>query len=507
MVPTAAAALAASRPALRAAARRPLSAIAPPPAAAAAAGDGEGCSYAAADRAHALHPYASMTDPAPVHAVASASGPHLHLEDGRTVIDGMSSWWAAVHGYRHPALDGAVRAQLDRMAHVMFGGLTHRPAAELAARLADLVPAPLTKVFLCDSGSVSVEVALKMALQYHHATGSPGRTRFVSLRNGYHGDTFGAMSVCDPVGGMHSMFSGVLARQRFVDGPSGPACRHAQECASRVEAVLASEEGGDVAAVIFEPVVQGAGGMRFHHPALLRAVREACDRHGVLLILDEIATGFGRTGTMFAHEQDGRTFRPWYSSAEGGELGRTESDGGGEGEGDGSAPVVPDILCLGKALTGGYMTLGATMTTERVAEGISGGGGVFMHGPTFMGNPLACAAALASLDLLEGSPWRERVGAVRDALVRSMAPAASIESVREVRVLGAIGVCELERPVSDMAAVQEALLEEGVWLRPFGRLLYTMPTFNCPELTEDHVRRIGEAICKVAAMEAYPEGF
>eukprot|EP00562_Extubocellulus_spinifer_P013774 CAMPEP_0178573578 /NCGR_PEP_ID=MMETSP0697-20121206/18855_1 /TAXON_ID=265572 /ORGANISM="Extubocellulus spinifer, Strain CCMP396" /LENGTH=436 /DNA_ID=CAMNT_0020208431 /DNA_START=411 /DNA_END=1718 /DNA_ORIENTATION=+ len=433
-----------------------------------------------------------MTNPLPVYPIKSASGVHLDLEDGRSVIDGMSSWWAAVHGYAHPVLDAAIRTQLGQMSHVMFGGLTHRPASELVGRLVELTPEELTKVFLCDSGSVSVEVAMKMAVQYHYTMGHSSRTKFVSVRNGYHGDTFGAMSVCDPVNGMHGMFSGMLAQQIFVDSPSGPTKEDAERCAVALEDTL-MRHGEEVAAVILEPVVQGAGGMRFYHPKLLRLAREACDRHGVLLIFDEIATGFGRTGTMFALEQNTDTFRPWYSSLPGHELNTVDD------EDDVKLPVVPDVLCLGKAITGGYMTLGATMTTNRVAEGISGTGGVFMHGPTFMGNPLACATALASLNLLGSSPWLENVLASRDVLIESMAPAAELDSVKEVRVLGAIGVCELEEPVADMAATQASLVDDGIWLRPFGKLLYTMPTFNCPDLTKDHVRRIGEAICKVAA--------
>lgn len=433
-----------------------------------------------------------MTNPLPVYPIKSASGVHLHLEDGRSVIDGMSSWWAAVHGYAHPVLDAAIKSQLGQMSHVMFGGLTHRPASELVGRLVELTPEELTKVFLCDSGSVSVEVAMKMAVQYHYTMGHPNRTKFVSLRNGYHGDTFGAMSVCDPVNGMHGMFSGMLAQQIFVDSPSGPTKEDAEQCAVELEDTL-MRHGDEVAAVIMEPLVQGAGGMRFYHPKLLRLAREACDRRGVLLIFDEIATGFGRTGTMFALEQNTDTFRPWYSSLPGHELNTVDD------KDDVELPVVPDILCLGKAITGGYMTLGATMTTNRVAEGISGTGGVFMHGPTFMGNPLACVTALASLNLLGSSPWLENVRASRDVLIESMAPAAELDSVKEVRVLGAIGVCELEEPIADMTATQASLVDDGIWLRPFGKLLYTMPTFNCPDLTKDHVRRIGEAICKAAA--------
>jgi len=441
-----------------------------------------------------------MTTPLPTYPVKSASGVHLHLEDGRSVIDGMSSWWAAVHGYAHPTLDAAVKSQLSQMSHVMFGGLTHRPASELVGRLVDLTPAALTKVFLADSGSVSVEVAMKMAVQYHYTLGNAQRTKFVSLRNGYHGDTFGAMSVCDPNNGMHSMFSGMLAQQIFVDAPAGPTLGDAEECAKLMGKAL-EQRGEEVAAVILEPIVQGAGGMRFYHPRLLQLLREMCDRHGILLIFDEIATGFGRTGTMFALEHNTDTFRPWYSSLPDHEV---EAKTNAFTHGQVREVVVPDILCLGKAITGGYMTLGATVTTDRVSEGISGTGGVFMHGPTFMGNPLACATAVASLKLLTSTSWLDNVLATRDVLIESMAPASELDSVSEVRVLGAIGVCELKKPVTDMAAIQAALVNDGIWLRPFGKLLYSMPTFNCPELTPEHVRMIGEAICKVAAKERQP---
>ena len=437
-----------------------------------------------------------MTNPLPTYPVKSASGVHFHLEDGRSLIDGMSSWWAAVHGYAHPTLDAAVQSQLSQMSHVMFGGLTHRPASELVGRLVDLTPEALTKVFLCDSGSVSVEVAMKMAVQYHYTLGDSRRTKFVSLRNGYHGDTFGAMSVCDPVNGMHSMFSGMLAQQIFVDAPAGPTLDDAEHCARMISNIL-EQRGEEVAAVILEPIVQGAGGMRFYHPRLLHLLREMCDRRGILLIFDEIATGFCRTGTMFALEHNADTFRPWYSNLSEHELETLANTEDSQSQ----DVVVPDILCLGKAITGGYMTLGATVTTDRVAEGISGTGGVFMHGPTFMGNPLACATAVASLNLLTSSPWLDNVLATRAVLIESMAPAAELDSVNEVRVLGAIGVCELNEPVADMSAIQAALVSDGIWLRPFGKLLYTMPTFNCPQLTSEHVRKIGEAICRVAAKE------
>ena len=480
-----------------------------------------------ADRRHVLHPYTSMTDPLPTFPVRSARGVHIELRDGPAVVDGMSSWWAAVHGYRHPVMDAAVREQVEgSMSHVMFGGLTHAPAVGLCARLLRMVNGDcsdedleattaeeclegldlermqgydLTKVFLSDSGSISVEVAMKMALQYWHTLGEGRRTRFLSLRNGYHGDTFGAMSVCDPVNGMHSMFSGMLAEQCFVPSPAGPTEDDADATLRAMEDALA-ESPGEIAAVILEPIVQGAGGMRFFHPMLLRGARELCDRHGALLIFDEIATGFGRTGTLFAGWQDEASYRPW-SSLDGRTIARGESAGDSDESSGGSQSIVyPDIVCLGKALTGGYMTMGATITNDRVARGISDGGGVFMHGPTFMANPLACAASLASTGLLLRSPWRRRVRDVEAALIEHMSPLAGLEDVvKEVRVLGAIGVCELHEPLcrDGMAAVQRRLVEEGVWLRPFGRLVYTMPPFNCDELSEDHIRKIGEAVYKI----------
>ena len=493
-----------------------------------------------ADRRHVLHPYTSMTDPLPTFPVRSARGVHIELRDGSTVVDGMSSWWAAVHGYRHPVLDAAVREQVEEsMSHVMFGGITHAPAVGLCARLLRMVNGDvdclelgdweaaeegghasdehpesyleeldldrmqnyqLTKVFLSDSGSVSVEVAMKMALQYWHTTGEGRKTTFLSLRNGYHGDTLGAMSVCDPVGGMHSMFAGVLAQQAFVPSPAGPTVEDADDTLRAMDAALA-ERSEEIAAVILEPIVQGAGGMRFYHPKLLRGARELCDRHDVLLIFDEIATGFGRTGTMFAGWQDGRSYRPW-SSLDGRNLAEGESAASGDTDesNEGESIVYPDIVCLGKALTGGYMTMGATITNDRVARGISDGGGVFMHGPTFMANPLACATALASTGLLLRSPWRRRVRDVEAALVEHMSPLAGLDDVvEEVRVLGAIGVCQLREPLcrDGMAVVQRRLVEEGVWLRPFGRLVYTMPPFNCDELDEGHIRKIGEAVYKI----------
>ncbi len=356
----------------------------------------------------------------------------------------MASWWCAIHGYRHAALDGALTDQLGRMAHVMFGGLTHEPAIRLAERLTALAPAGLERVFFADSGSVSVEVAIKMALQYQRGRGRPGRTRLLTVRGGYHGDTAAAMSVCDPVGGMHHLFSGTLTEQLFAARP--PDGFQAPLLVDWADSVreLARAHGGELAAVIAEPVVQGAGGMRFHSPECVRLLREVCDEHGLLLILDEIATGFGRTGAMFAAEHAG---------------------------------VAPDIMCVGKALTGGYMTLAATLCTAEVAERISAGeGGGLMHGPTFMANPLACAVALASLELLESGDWQRQVAAIQALLEEGLGPLSALDGVCEVRVLGAIGVLELERPV-DMASATAAAVAEGVWLRPFRNLIYAMPPY------------------------------
>ena len=406
----------------------------------------DGAALLAYDRAHLWHPYTSMTEPTPTRLVVGAEGTRLRLDDGREVVDAMSSWWAAIHGYRHPVLDAAVRRQVDSVAHVMFGGLTNEPAIRLAQQLVELSPAGLNHVFLADSGSVSVEVALKMVLQTQRGRGRPERTRMLTVRGGYHGDTFGAMSVCDPVGGMHSMFTGVLMPQVFAPRP--PADEDGVAAWAAGVRRLATEHAHELAGVIVEPLLQGAGGMHVYPAACLRVLREVADEHGLLLVFDEIATGFGRTGTMFAAD---------------------------------AASVSPDIMCVGKALTGGYLSLAAALCTTEVARGISDSeSGVLMHGPTYMGNPLACSVALASLDLLESNDWQAQVGRVGSALAAGLAGCRDLPGVVDVRTLGAVGVVQLDHPV-DVAAATEAALDHGVWIRPFRDLVYTMPPYISSE--------------------------
>ncbi|GAA2341639.1 adenosylmethionine--8-amino-7-oxononanoate transaminase [Streptomyces kunmingensis] len=412
----------------------------------------------ALDRQHVWHPYGPMPGRQRPLVVESAAGVRLRVAGHGELVDGMSSWWSAIHGYNHPVLNEAAYAQLERMSHVMFGGLTHEPAIGLAKRLVDMSPDGLEHVFLADSGSVSVEVALKMCLQYWRSLGRPEKRRMLTWRGGYHGDTWQPMSVCDPEGGMHGLWAGVLPEQVFADAPPSA---YEESYAERLRELI-GRHAHELAAVVVEPVVQGAGGMRFHSPAYLRVLREACDAHDVLLVFDEIATGFGRTGALFAAEH---------------------------------AAVTPDVMCVGKALTGGYLTLAATLCTPRIADGISRGEvPVLAHGPTFMGNPLAAAVACASIDLLLGQDWRAEVKRIETGLRDALSDALLLPGVRDVRVFGAIGVVQLDHDV-DMAAATRAAVAEGVWLRPFRDLVYTMP----PYVTGDEdLARIGRAVCAAA---------
>ncbi|WP_318455524.1 adenosylmethionine--8-amino-7-oxononanoate transaminase [Photobacterium leiognathi] len=395
------------------------------------------------DKEHVWHPYTSTVTPLPCYPVTSAQGVYLTLEDGTKLIDGMSSWWSTIHGYNHPVLTEAAKAQLDKMSHVMFGGITHQPAVELCRKLVNITPAPLEKVFLADSGSVAVEVALKMALQYWHAKNEP-RSKFLTVSHGYHGDTFAAMSVTDPANSMHRIYKGFLPEHIFAKSPECGFWDEWNENDINDFAEKLKQHHLDIAAVIIEPIVQGAGGMRLYHPMYLKRIRQLCDQYNVLLIADEIAVGFGRTGKLFACEH---------------------------------ADISPDIMCLGKALTGGYMTLSATITTKHVADTVcSGEAQCFMHGPTFMGNPLACAVANASLDILAENKWQQQVASIEQQLAQELPPIEELEKVKSVRWLGAIGVVELHQAV-DMETIQAAFVEHGVWIRPFGKLVYIMPPF------------------------------
>jgi adenosylmethionine---8-amino-7-oxononanoate aminotransferase len=416
------------------------------------------------DQAHVWHPYSPMPARQAAVPIVGAKGAHLRTADGRSLIDGMASWWSVIHGHGAPEIVAAITAQAERMPHVMFGGLTHQGAIELAQALVDLAPPGIDRVFFSDSGSVAVEVALKLCVQYWNGKGQPHRTRMLSVRGGYHGDTFGAMSVCDPELGMHRMYTGILPKQVFAPRPpDGFEAPLDDAWAAGVEAALADADG-TIAGVILEPIVQGAGGMRFHSPACLRFLRGLCDRHDLLLVLDEIATGFGRTGEMLACRH---------------------------------ASVAPDVLCVGKALTGGTVTLAATLTTGAVSEAVGASEpGALMHGPTFMANPIACAAALASLSLLEDGTWQADVMRVEGALRTGLALARELAGVRDVRVLGAIGVIEMEEPV-DLAAATAVAMEHGVWLRPFGKLVYTMPPYI---VTDGQIEKIIEAmLCAASA--------
>ncbi|WP_304635207.1 adenosylmethionine--8-amino-7-oxononanoate transaminase [Pseudoalteromonas sp.] len=400
------------------------------------------------DREHIWHPYTSMTTPLPVYPVSHAKANRIFLETGEALIDGMASWWSAIHGYCHPVLNEAITKQLDKMSHVMFGGLTHKPAVELAKKLVEITPSTLDKVFLADSGSVSVEVAIKMALQYWLSQGIKTKQKLMTPLKGYHGDTFAAMSVCDPINSMHSMYSGFLPEHVFVPAPVSRFNETFDIHEAETLEVYFKEHHQDVAAFIIEPIVQNAGGMNFYHPEYLRHIRALCDKYNVLLICDEIATGFGRTGKLFAVEH---------------------------------ADIEPDIMCIGKALTGGMMTLSATLTTSKVAVGISEGeAGVLMHGPTFMGNPLACETACASIDLLLEQPWQEQIVHINEVLTEQLSKCKQHANVVDVRTLGAIGVVELNRRV-DVAKIQQFFVEKGVWIRPFGKLIYLMPPYISSE--------------------------
>ncbi len=413
------------------------------------------------DQKHVWHPYSSTPSNIPIFPVKSANGVYLTLEDGRQLIDGMSSWWCAIHGYNVPELNNAIKQQLEKMAHVMFGGLTHAPAVQLCKKLVEITPEKLETVFLADSGSVSVEVAMKMAVQYWQAKQLPQKQKFVSLKKGYHGDTLGAMSVCDPVTGMHLLFTDILAKNYFAPSPK---CKFEKTCQTddivELETLFKNHQDS-IAALILEPIVQGAGGMKFYSADYLKQAKVLCEQHNILLITDEIATGFGRTGKLFACEH---------------------------------ADIYPDILCLGKSLTGGYLTLAATLCTKEISNIISNNPPyIFMHGPTFMGNPLACAVALENIRLLQKSNWQENVSHIEKLLKKNLSACEKFEDVNDVRVLGAIGVVELKQNVN-MKKIQLAFVDAGVWIRPFGKLIYLMPPYI---ITEHELKQLTNAIYDV----------
>jgi adenosylmethionine-8-amino-7-oxononanoate aminotransferase len=415
------------------------------------------------DKKHIWHPYTSTLNPLSCYPVVSAEGVHLTLEDGTELVDGMSSWWSTIHGYNHPKLNAALQSQSEKVSHVMFGGITHQPAIDVSKKLLELAPDNMEHIFLADSGSVAVEVSLKMALQYWHARGER-RPKFLTLSHGYHGDTFAAMSVTDPNNSMHSLYKGFLPEHIFADSPEVGFWDEWNEADIRDFKCKMEAHHTEVAAVILEPIVQGAGGMRLYHPTFLQRVRELCDQYGVLLILDEIATGFGRTGKLFASEH---------------------------------ANIQPDIMCVGKALTGGYMTLSATLTSKHVADTVCGGeAGCFMHGPTFMGNPLACAVASASLDIVASNEWQSQVSSIESLFAELLPKLTSFSNVKDVRWLGAIGVVETHKAVN-MEVIQKHFVEQGVWIRPFGRLIYMMPPYiSQPEHIERLVAAISGALDK-----------